>query len=92
MTAKQHAALCKTVCIAVQPGWRAQTCAAYNQLACVMLRGLTCSSNDQIQSSVGCAGEGDDVVNAEVAESWDEGHGHCQGTTKDESPNPANGL
>ena len=49
---------------------------------------LTCCNNE-VDSSVGCAGEGDDVVDPEVAEGGDEGHGACQHCSKDQGPCPA---
>lgn len=50
----------------------ANTSASYVKLGTVQ---LTCGSNNEVHCGVGCAGEGDDVVDPEVAEGGNEGHG-----------------
>lgn len=49
---------------------------------------LTCS-DDEVQRCVGGAGQGYDVVDPEVAEAGNEGHGECQDGSKDDCPYPA---
>lgn len=51
--------------------------------------GLTCGSYYKVECGVGSASEGDNVVDAEMAEGRNEGHCACQGSAKDDCPDPA---
>lgn len=52
-------------------------------------RRLTCCCNDEVEGGVGSAGEGNDVVDTEVAEGGNEGHGSRQASPENESPSSA---
>ena len=47
------------------------------------LQQLTCC-NDEVHRSVGCASQRDDVVDPEVSETRNEGHGASQSCSKDD--------